>query len=205
MTAYVFRTILQQGVSHNKIPSFEKESVEWYRNTAKKTAVNPNILLKSDRSRLSKIPHLGKMYMFAYDPKTKDTLPYFDTFPLVIPFDAIRTNGRAGHSQGFMGLNLHYLPLKLRALLMDHMMNYVTNKNMDESTRIKISYRILSRVSNLRYFKPCVKQYLFSHMRSNFFYIEPSEWNMALFLNSERFQKASRNKVHKDSMDAIFS
>jgi len=203
MASYVFQTILNQGTAQGKLPSFEKDSVNWYRNQAKKTTVKTSILLKSDRERLRPIPRLGDMYMFAYDPKTKDSLPYYDTFPLVIPFDSIRTMGRAGNSQGFMGLNLHYLPFQLRALLMDNMMEYVSNDKMDETTRLKISYRILKRVSKLRYFKPCIKQYLASHMRSKFFYIEPSEWNMALFLNSQNFVKANPQQVWKESRDMI--
>lgn len=203
MVAYVFQTILNQGISQNKLPTFEKESVDWYRAQAKKTTVKTSTLLQSDRSRLRNIPRLGDMYMYAYDPKTKDALPYYDTFPLVIPFDTIRTQGRAGNSQGFMGLNLHYLPYNLRALLMDHMLEYVSNDKMDETTRLKISYRILKRVSSLRYYKPCVKQYLASHMRSKFFYIDPKEWNMALFLRTSNFIGTSEKKVWQDSRDIL--
>ena len=43
----------------------------------------------------------GRMSMFFYDPKFKNRLPYYDTFPLVLPLETMRG--------GFIGLNFHYL------------------------------------------------------------------------------------------------
>jgi len=41
--------------------------------------------LMSDYKRLSNSYKIGKMYFYYYDPKTKEKLPYYDRFPLVIP------------------------------------------------------------------------------------------------------------------------
>lgn len=188
------------------------KSQAWYRNVAKTTVANPLTLLKSDRDRLRQIPNLGEMYVFAYDAKHKATLPYWDMFPIVIPFDAVRTAGsgkgiRAKNGPSFMGLNFHYLPFRERAWLMNGLYKNLTNNAMDETTRIKISYRLLKSASQLRAFRPCVKQYLFSQMRSRFFYIEPKEWDCAIFLPIEKFvsqgKPINRRTVHNESKKQI--
>lgn len=135
------------------------------------------------------------MYLFAYDPKHKDSLPYYDRFPLVFPFDR--------NSNGFTGINLHYLPIQLRAKLMDNLYELVSDDNYDANTRLRLSYNILHSLSKVKYFKPCVKHYLNSQVDSRFILIEPSEWQSALFLPLQQFKKARVSEVYKDSRKTI--
>jgi hypothetical protein len=44
---------------------------------------------------------------------------------------------------------------------------------------------------------------LFSHVKSQFLYIEPDEWPIAIFLPLQRFQGASSGKVYADSRKII--
>lgn len=134
---------------------------------------------------------IGRLYQFKYDAKTKDKLPYWDSFPIVFPF--------APAKGGFYGLNLHYLPLRERALLMDRLYDYVNNDKMDFTTKIRLSYNLLSKTANLKYFRPCVKRYLYKQMRSRFLYVDPQDWLVALFLPTEQFHGATKQKVWKDS------
>jgi hypothetical protein len=204
MVAYIFEPILAKGAQSGRMPTLEQDSSRWFRNQAAKTTASATKLIAADRTRLTTIPMIGRMYLFSYDPKGKKTLPYYDRFPLVLPFNASTTTGKASQGAGFYGLNLHYLPLVLRARLMDSLYQYVNNDKMDITTRIKLSYKLLNRVSTLKYFRPCVKQYLFSHLRSKFFYIEPKEWNIALFLPIDRFMKADNKTVYKESKRIIY-
>lgn len=205
MVAYVFEPILQQGEKTGRTSALETNSRNWFRNQAQKTTVNPTRLMTADKNRLHKVPMIGSMYLFHYDPKMKQELPYYDIFPLVIPFDSAKTSGIAGSGgPSFYGLNLHYLPALLRAKLMDGLYQYITDKNLNENTRIRMSYKILKKTASLKYFRPCVKQYLFNHVRSKFFYIAPNEWDIALFLNLARFQKATIEQVHRDSKGKIY-
>ena len=119
MAAYIFEPILAKGERSGILPSMEKASSTWFRNQALKTSSSPQALLKSDRTRYEPYPMLGNMYLFSYDPKTKETLPYYDRFPLIIPFRPSVVSGKAGSGPGFYGLNLHYIPPRLRARLMD--------------------------------------------------------------------------------------
>jgi hypothetical protein len=138
---------------------------------------------------------IGDMYMFYYDPKHKETLPYYDRFPLVFPIK--KAEG------GFLGLNMHYLPLPLRARLMDALYDLSLNQRYDETTRLRLNYDVLNSAAKFRLFKPCIKHYLMDHMDSRFWYVYPSEWDIALFLPLERFKKANKRKVQNDSRRMI--
>ena len=98
--------------------------------------------------------------MFFYDPKTKEKLPYYDTFPLVI------VTGKA--KGGFYGINLHYLPPILRARFLDQLLDIASDKSYDENTRFRLSYALLNRAQKFKFFKPCFKHYLSSNVQSRF-------------------------------------
>lgn len=193
----VFDTILSQGVRAGQLPARTQKARDWYRNTAKSHGnINENQFLKA-KERFTISPVVGSMYMFTYDAKWKDELPYWDMFPLIFPFKKV--------PDGFLGLNMHYLPLPYRAKLMDSLYTITNNQAYDETTKLKLNYNILNKASQFSYFKPTVKHYLSDHMKSRFLYIYPAEWDMALFLPLERFQKASKQQVWKDSKRIIGS
>jgi len=205
MVAYVFDRILAQGVKENQIPARTNASREWFRERASSTRISPNALIrgaaqKEGGSALLSRPiqgqsGVGRMYMFFYDPKTKRELPYYDKFPLIFMLKPLE--------DGFLGLNLHYLPPQLRARLMDGLYDLTTDKRYDENTRLRLSYEILQSAAKFRFFKPCVKRYLKNHVRSRFVLIDSTEWDMALFLPTERFVKANKNSVWRESRQAV--
>ena len=203
MVAYVFDTILQRGMQAGVAPSVKRESREWFRNQAKTITASPSRMMRSNAARMTDKPLLGRMYLFQYDPKHKKTLPYYDRFPLIFPIASSRTSGFAASGESFLGINLHYLPLPLRARLMDALYKTMTTKEIDETTKLKISYQILQQASRYRFFKPCIKRYLISHVQSRFFYIEPTEWEMALFLPLDRFVGANKSRIYADSRNRI--
>ena len=56
-----------------------RESREWFRRKAQQIRrVNRNEIMKEEPIELSNREIVGSMYMFFYDPKLKDTLPYYD-------------------------------------------------------------------------------------------------------------------------------
>ena len=191
--ATVFDSIITQGVRAGQIPARTDQARAWYRDTAKQfgRSINEKSLLNKDKTRLVSQIRPGNMYMFQYDPKYKDTLPYYDRFPLIFPF---RVEG-----DRFWGINLHYLPHKIRAQLMDSLYDLTNNKRYDETTRIQGSYQLLNRAARSKWIQPCVKQYLFSQLDSRFMYVYPSEWDIALFLPLERFSKATKSQVWADT------
>lgn len=199
MVAKVFDDILLRGIRSGQVPARTSESRDWYRDQAKgmtKTQANPEKLIKEmGRERYEQRFRLGHMYMFNYLPKHKDTLPYYDRFPLIFPIN--RAKG------GFMGINMHYLPPILRAKLMDALYDTANNKYYDETTRLKLNYKTLQSATKFKEFKPCIKHYLIGQMRSRLVYIAPSEWDVALFLPTARFVGATQAQVFKDSRKII--
>jgi hypothetical protein len=203
VVSYVFDRMLQQGMRAGVTPSIKRDSRNWFRNQARNVTVPPTRLIRSDPSRWTNRPLVGRMYLFQYDPKNKDKLPYYDRFPLVFPIGSTRTSGLAANRGSFLGINLHYLPLQLRARLMDALYATASSQELDETTRLRISYNILAQATKYRFFRPCIKRYLIPNVRSKFFFIEPSEWEMALFLPLDRFVGANKSRIYRDSRNRI--
>ena len=196
MPVTIFDEILTRGVRSGQIPARENRARDWYRNAASdRRRMNERTLLRSDTSRYKTRMRLGDMYMFYYDPKYKETLPYYDRFPLVFPFKKV--------PGGFLGINLHYLPLPLRARLMDALYDLTTNTRYDETTRLRLTYNILNSSAKFKWFKPCIKRYLTEKMDSRFWYVYPSEWDVALFLPLERFAKKNKRQVQSISRKSL--
>ena len=196
--ATLFDEILTKGVRAGQVPAREKKARTWYRETASQyKRVNENQLFgkKGDKQRMMSQPLVGGMYMMEYVAKGRATLPYYDRLPLIFPYRKVKG--------GFFGLNMHYLPLDTRAKLMDALYDTANNTKYDETTRLKISYQILDKAAKYKEFKPCVKRYLTSQVSSKFLYVYPSEWDIALFLPTERFVGASKAQVFADSRRAI--
>lgn len=172
------------------------ESVEWY---SRKMYNLDNINVENDilkdpfRRRVRTI--IGGMFIFRYEPKHAATLKYYDRFPLIFITDR--------YSDGFLGINLHYLPLKHRSILFNEIMDLQINDRFDYNTRLKATYRTLKSMSRYKYFRPCVKRYLAKNIKSNIIKIPSSEWELALYLPVERFKKATKEEVWSDSRKAI--
>lgn len=197
--AKLFDDILLQGIRSGKVPAKEAESRDWYRTKAKGLVgvSETRLMREADRNRLT-MPvqfQIGSMYMFLYDAKHKDTLPYYDQFPVIFPIGVAK--------KGFYGINWHYLPYNLRAKLMDALYDIVSDNKYNENTKLKLSYQILNNATKFKPFKPTLKHYLFSQVKSKMVYIHPTEWDIAIFLNVAKFQGASQTKVWKDSRAII--
>ena len=132
----------------------------------------------NDPTRATGRAIIGKMFFFHYDAKLKATLPVWDKFPLVLPTEI--------YTDGFLGLNLHYLDPYSRLYLLDLLQDFITNTKYDDSTRFKLSYQVLNASKRYKMIEPCVKRYLFSHIRSSMVYIEPDSWETAIFLPTEK-------------------
>lgn len=137
----------------------------------------------------------GDVYMYHYDPKLKATLPYYDKFPLTIILQI--------YSDGFLGLNLHYLPPDIRLQFMNKciaLANIVPGYNRE---RMRINYDLVSSSQRFNAYVPCVKRYLIGHVRSKMLRIFPHEWHLSIYIPFEAFSKASKQKVWSDSRKMV--
>jgi hypothetical protein len=160
-----------------------------------KQQLTPNKVLQGNPDQLVTRIMPGHLYMFAYDPKLKKELPYYDRFPLVFPFSKT--------PDGFIGLNMHYLPYQLRIALLDNLLVFRSNNRLDETTKLKYSWQVLDGVSRYKAAQPCVKQYLIGHVRTQFRQVESKDWATAMLLPVERFVGASKQEVWAESRKII--
>jgi hypothetical protein len=84
-------------------------------------------------------------------------------------------------------------------MLLDRLLIFKNNSKLDETTRIKYSWELIDGASRYAAAKPCVKQYLNGHVRSQFRQINANDWATAMLLPVERFVGASKQEVWSDS------
>jgi len=184
---------LQANAFRAGVTARTKKSREWFQSKVKELGkVNRQDLLKDTALDPTTREIAGSMYMYFYDPKTKKTLPYYDRFPLVIMVEQAKG--------GFYGLNLHYLRPDIRAEFLDKLMNLAPKKLNDRSRVVKMKYDLLKDVQKYKEFKPCFKHYLTGHIKSKMVRVPMTEWEIAVFLPTEQFSKASKSKVWAESI-----
>ena len=124
--------------------------------------------------------------MYEYDAKTKDKLPYFDRFPVVIILETYET--------GFLGINFHYIPPMKRAEVLDGLLRYWDGETDD----IEMTYSLLKKISKLKWAKPCLKNYLYTHIGSRISEIPAEYWEVVVMLRTQQFN-INANTVYKES------
>jgi hypothetical protein len=185
----VFTKLIKTSKSDDSV-----KSKDWFRDKAQEVDnVDVARVIRQNKESTETRIRLGHLYLYRYNPKLKKELPYYDKYPIVFPIDRVKN--------GFLGLNMHYLPIPLRAELMDGLYDYVVGSK--DTTRINANYDTVSNIPSLEYYKPCVKHYLFNHIETRFLHIDVSEWDIALFLPLQRFLKASEQTIYRDSISII--
>lgn len=195
---FLFQRLTQEGIDKGFKPGASEESRQWFKNKASQLKdMRPERVMRSKGARDNMTSQLflpGDMYMFQYDAKGKANLPYYDRFPLIMLIEK--------YQGGFMGINFHYLPPQLRAVLMGKMYSFLTDDEFDEKTRLKFKYQQLKSLSGKALWKPCIKRYLNNQCQSRFVKIHPAEWDVILQLPLDRFAGARRSRVYTDSREA---
>ena len=168
-------------------------SREWFKRRVQRlTRINRDALMREEEINRRASHSYGSMFMYFYDPKHKDKLPYYDRFPLTIMVD--------GAKGGFYGLNLHYLNYNTRAKFLDDLMAFGPALPNESSRLTKLRYNLLSGVQKFKEFKPCFKHYLGEHVKSQFSLVPMTDWEIAIFLPVEQFKKKSKTSVWNESL-----
>ena len=172
-----------------------QKSQTWFQQQARllaKQTISPQTLIRADSKRNKAKITPGEMYLFAYDAKTQDTLPYWDMFPLVFPFRRL--------PDGFIGLNFHYLPYMYRIKLLDRLLEFKTSKTLTETTKLRYSWSTIASATKYKWAQPCVHRYLTAHVQSAFKKIDAPDWGTAMMLPVERFVGANKLKIWSASL-----
>lgn len=188
----IFDTLSMQAFRAG-IKTRTPESEEWFTKKVKELQVpSRQQILKDDALTRKAKPQVGDMCFYFYDPKHKETLPYYDRFPLTIIVEPAEG--------GFYGLNLHYLNPIARARFLNELMKLAPKSGIDDTTRLKrMRYDLLKGVQKYREFKPCFKRYLFTHVKSQFARVPMTDWESAIFLPVQQFKKKSSRVVWAES------
>lgn len=190
--ADAFEKILVDGVRAGQIPARTQDARNWFRNTASGKRMNEaQLATLQNNNRAVGVVEPGSMYLFKYDAKYKAKLPYWDAMPLIFPFKKT--------SNGFYGMNVHYLQPQLRAKLMDGLYDQTNNTRYDQTTKVVMSAAFLNKAAEIDYIKPCIKRYLSSNVIGGFTYIHPSEWDIAMFMPLAQWQNSGFQTVYKQS------
>lgn len=184
-----------RSIAKKSFTWFEKQIYElWVIRDEKGRILSKNqMMLESGKATTTLTP--GKMYLFSYDPKHKNTLPYYDRFPLILPFSKHTANG----NDYFTGLNLHYLHPQIRAKLLDRLHLFHIDTTLTTEKKLVLSWQLIKMASKNLAIKNSVKEYLLSHVKSRFMRIPGENWWAALMLPTESFQKSTKWEVWKDS------
>ena len=171
-----FHNYLIKGISGEAKNALGKtNAIQFYRETDNSKKV--------PSTRFQKRAALGDLFCYHYDPKFKETLPYYDRFPLIMLIDS---GGQGNYADTFLGINFHYVRPVHRAVLLDKI-NDKVGKGSDS-----INW---SKVAKIPKISQCVKRYRFDHIKRKVIAIDPEDQELVIFLPLERFKKASKAQV----------
>lgn len=160
----------------------KRESINWLRKMAQ-AVTRMRMPQAALNNRLGDSSPVGKMIMFNYDPKLKDKLPYYDTFPLVMVL--------AVGPKHMLGLNFHYLTPERRARLLDFFYHNAIKNSKDgiisPNSVSTLTYSDIKALASDRLIKPTIKKYLYDHMVTKPVVVNPEEWPVVIFLPTARW------------------
>ena len=177
------------------------ESLRWFQTRVRTMKLSSQAFYKQSNLKKAKRYLEGRMYTFFYNAKTKDKLPYWDRFPVVIILNLTQ--------DGFTALNLHYIPPRYRVRFLYELYKYVIlDEDDDLSTeemrmRIKMTYELLTGISKLKAYKPCFKRYLTTHVDGRALEITPNYWDSMAMLPLAQWEKETSRIVYSDSIRRI--
>jgi DNA-binding transcriptional regulator YhcF (GntR family) len=163
--------------SSEPTPKNQKKSVEWFQSTMK----------QGIRGHQVHKPKVGRLYAFVYDAKHKDTLPYWDVYPLVVYL------GMSQRFQGLMlGLNLHYIPPKARQEFLESLIKYSNTDRISNRTTLDVDW---TKVKGMRGSKVMIKSYIPSRIKGTFIEIKPSDWVNVVYMPTSKFVSGPESKA----------
>jgi hypothetical protein len=147
----------------------ELDSIEWFKNAMKRS----NSIEDIKYFKPIGYTIIGRMFMYRYDPKLKDTLTVWDEYPLVIPFRIER--------DGWYGINLHFLPIEYRVALIGALLTHTAKQ------RAKINFDGIVALIKRGKLDGAIKHYLASHVKSRLITVDARYWRNAVHLPLQKF------------------
>lgn len=192
----LIKDILNDPYNATLLKMHGKESLRWYAKQVRHIKTTPSEFFNNYNRDDMKTPSqigIGNMYVFNYNPKHKEKLPYYDRMPCIFIFNIT--------SKGFFGINLHYLPYNYRIILMEELYKLETNAKLNKNKKLQLTWQKLKAFTNFKLVQPCVKQYLFSHVKSKLIKIPYEEWGMVSMMPLAQWEKKKQAEIWKESIN----
>lgn len=194
LTPNIFETINNFAKLRGFYNKYNREAINWYKSQISKLNVGRMQLMSDNQIYQHGNPGPGHFCFFFYSAKgyAEGTLPYYDTSPM-----SLILSGGGGMVQG---LNWHYLPLPLRVQLFQQILA-IEGGNLSDQRKFTATYETIKAMGNL--YKPCIKNYLLTHVKSQAVWVPMDSALIATFLPVANFKGASESKVWSDSRKLI--
>ena len=178
-----------------EIESGTEDSLQWFRTNVRDLKIKPQVIMRGLEAVSNTGLKQGGVYMFHYDAKWKDTLPYWDKYPIVVPLEL--------YSDGFLGINIHYISPSMRVPLLQKMFEFTKdNEELEGDARMIIDYDTTQLESELRNAGPCIKRYLTSHIGARITRVPKEQWETLMMMPTAKFN-VNANTVYADSRRKI--
>jgi hypothetical protein len=196
-----FQKLIEKVKSdHPKLKERTIQSLDWYSKKIEKEfgskTQSPLSIYETQSKKLPAFP--GQLITFKYMPKDTRSLPIYDEFPLILTLSI--------DTKSILGLNFHYLKPLHRVMFMNELYKYLGTR-FDEPI-IDVDYTMLMKKTPLMYYKPCIRRYLFKNVSQRISIIPQEEWELALFLPTEKFtshvgESTNKRKIWEHSAEVI--
>ena len=175
-----------------EIESGTEDSLQWFRQNVRDLKIKPIKIMKGLDTVTNTGLRQGGVYMFHYDAKWKDTLPYWDKYPIVVPLEL--------YNNGFLGINIHYISPTMRVPLLSKLFEFTMEGEDDD--RMLVDYDLTQIESGLRNAGPCIKRYLTSHIGARIVKVPRERWETLMMMPTAQFN-VNANTVYADSRRKI--
>tara|TARA_B110000495_G_scaffold112979_1_gene97784 strand:- start:150 stop:1196 length:1047 start_codon:yes stop_codon:yes gene_type:complete len=130
---------------------------------------------------------LGRMYFYQYIPEIPNNT--FDMYPLIFILQK--------NEKWFEGINFHFMNPKQRAILLEHMFDYLNKQDYTLNTRILFNSfnKVLSGNRKFKYGKYCYRKYSFDSIRSKVIEVHPLDWEIAMSVPTEKFYSLKKRRL----------
>lgn len=133
---------------------------------------------------------VGNMYLFGYDAKHKDILPYWDARPLIIYMGPSKKR-----PQNFLGMNLHYLHPSIRLRIFKTLDTINENDKYNDQVKFQASYEYLQGMASFPELKPCIKEYIKSNVFNGYYMrVDPKHWDRVVVLPLQEWRSRQGHK-----------
>jgi hypothetical protein len=173
----------------------ERLALDWF-NTVKKN-VNEKVV-----SPYNTYLRPGKIFIFNYDPKTKDILEFYDRNPIVLSLGLKETKSNGPLD---LGINLNFLPFKIKLVVFDVIYkNYQLAITRDgnkypnralEQRGLKISYEIIKTILKQYNILFALRSY-YVDRRTNCYAVSYEHWPDVSLLDVKDIEGATLKQIY---------